>query len=56
MADVSMAAKVIRDGDEYAVDFRAVDKTMARKFIIDTYGPDPSKWPYIPRKGFQNYG
>ena len=48
-ASVSMAAKVIKDGDEFAVEFRAVDKDKARQYILSKHGPDISKWPYDPR-------
>jgi hypothetical protein len=50
IADVSMSAKPVRHGDTWSVEFRAVDKTLARKHVLDRYGPDRSKWPYDPRR------
>lgn len=50
IAAVSMNAKAKRDGSSWAVEFRAVDKTLARKHVLDRYGPDRSKWPYDPRR------
>jgi hypothetical protein len=47
---VSMSAKVERDGTKYKITFRAVDKTLARKHVLERYGPDRSKWPYDPRR------
>lgn len=49
-ADVSMSATIERDGTRYLIRFRAVDKTLARKHVMDKYGPDRSKWPYDPRR------
>lgn len=34
---------------KYQVRFRAIDKTKARAWMVKTYGPDRSKWPYNPR-------
>jgi hypothetical protein len=56
IASVGMSAKVLRDGNGWKVEFRAVDKTMARKYVLQKYGPDRSKWPYSPRRGDANYG
>jgi hypothetical protein len=50
IADVGIHAKIHRDGDGYKIEFAAVDKTMARKHIIEKYGPDRSRWPYDPRR------
>ena len=49
-APVSMSAKIERDGAGYRIRFKAVDKTLARKHVMDKYGPDRSKWPYDPRR------
>lgn len=56
-APVSMSAKVVKHGKKctkkgciFHVEFRAVDKTLARKHVLDRYGPDRSKWPYDPRR------
>jgi hypothetical protein len=50
IADVGVHTKIIKGQDGYTVEFTAVDKAMARKHIIDTYGPDRSRWPYDPRR------
>jgi hypothetical protein len=47
---VSMSAKTERDGGKWKITFRAVDKTLARKHVLERYGPDRSKWPYDPRR------
>lgn len=49
-ADVSMSAAVKRDGSKYLIEFKAIDKTIARKFVLERYGTDRSKWPYDPRR------
>ena len=50
IADVGMSAKVERSGERYQIRFKAVDKTLARKHVLERYGPDRSKWPYDPRR------
>lgn len=53
IADVSMSAKVTRSKKNpgtWEIEFRAVDKTLARKHVLEKYGPDRSKWPYDPRR------
>ncbi len=54
IADVGVHAEIKRSAGAYSVAFAAVDKAMARKHIIDTYGPDRSRWPYDPRR--RNHG
>jgi len=56
-APVSMSAKIqkharpCKESDcAYHIEFRAVDKTLARKHVLEKYGPDRSKWPYDPRR------
>jgi len=52
IADLGMSAKIRKRGDVFDVRFHAIDKTFARQYVIDTYGPDPARWPYHPhRKG-----
>lgn len=46
---VSMSAQIQRNGTGYQIEFRAVDKTLARAFVLRKYGTDRSKWPYDPR-------
>jgi len=47
---VSMSATIKRDGSRYLIEFRAIDKVAARAYVMRKYGPDPSKWPYDPRR------
>jgi hypothetical protein len=49
-AAVSMSATIKRVSGGYEIEFRAVDKTMARKHVLEKYGADRSKWPYDPRR------
>lgn len=49
-APVSMSAKIEPDGQAYRIRFKAVDKTMARGFMLKRYGSDPAHWPYDPRR------
>jgi hypothetical protein len=48
-AEVGMSAKIEKTATGYRVRFKAVDKVLARKHILEKYGPDPSQWPYNPR-------
>lgn len=50
IADVSMNAKIERDGDAYRIRYKAIDKTRARAHVLERYGSDRSKWPYDPRR------
>lgn len=50
IAAVSMSATIERAGSGYLIRFRAVDKVLARKHVLDRYGTDRSKWPYDPRR------
>lgn len=51
LAPVGMSAgPPQRDGSQWKITFRAVDKTLARKHVLERYGPDRSKWPYDPRR------
>lgn len=50
VAEVGMSAKAERDGERWAVRFKAIDKTHARAHVLAKYGPDRSKWPYDPRR------
>jgi len=36
-------------GQEFQIRFRAIDKRAARAWMVRTYGPDRTKWPYNPR-------
>lgn len=47
---VSVSASVKAAGDgTYAVTFKAIDKSYAKKYMIEHFGADRSKWPYDPR-------
>jgi hypothetical protein len=48
----SMSATVHRSDDKqtWYVEYVAIDKRMARAYVLATYGPDRSKWSYDPRK------
>lgn len=50
IADVSISASIRRDGSAYLVEFKAINKTLARKHVMEKYGPDRSRWPYDPRR------
>lgn len=50
VADVGVSAVIKRAGSGYLIEYHAVDKTLARKHVMDKYGPDRSKWPYDPRR------
>ena len=50
IADIGINAKIRKNDGKFDVEFSAVDKAMARKHVIEKYGPDRSKWPYDPRR------
>lgn len=50
LADVSVSAKIERDGTMYRIRYRAIDKTSARAHVMAKYGEDRSLWPYDPRR------
>jgi hypothetical protein len=52
--NIGVRAEIIKDGSQYLVRFWAVDKLAARKYILEKYGPDRSKWPYDPRRRASN--
>jgi hypothetical protein len=45
---VGCRAEIIQDRKNggYKVRFAAVDKEIARRKVIEKYGPDKTKWPY----------
>jgi hypothetical protein len=47
---IGVFTKIRKNGGAYDVEFTVVDKSYARKFVVDRYGPDPSKWPYLARR------
>jgi hypothetical protein len=51
----SVSAKVLRNGNVYDVHFKAIDKIHAKKYVMDHYGADRTKWPYSPFKRDPNY-
>jgi hypothetical protein len=47
----SVSAKVVKAEDgTHQVHFKAIDKTMAKKYMLEKYGTDVSRWPYNPRR------
>jgi len=49
LADIGVTAKIERSGSGYIIRFAAVDKTHAQNYVVSTYGPDPTRWPYWAR-------
>lgn len=48
---VSVSATVEPAGDgTYRVRFKAINKDHARKYVLEKYGSDRSKWAYDPRR------
>lgn len=48
---VSVKTEIVKAGDgTYQVHFYAIDKTHARKYMLERYGTDRTKWPYDPRR------
>lgn len=57
IADVGMHADIRKEEDgTYSIDFFAVDKAMAREYVLRTYGDDPARWPWSPRATDKNFG
>lgn len=52
---LSVHAHIERDGKKWKVVFFAVDPVAAKRYMLDHYGSDRSKWPYSPMRGDQNY-
>lgn len=42
--------KILKTGDTFTVVFKAGDKAHAKKYMLEKYGTDRSKWPYDPRR------
>lgn len=51
----SVSAKVEKNGNQWLVRFKAIDKTMAKKYMLTKYGEDRTKWPYSPWRKDPNY-
>ena len=49
-ADISVTAKIERDGTLYKVPFSVFSKTHGRGYIMAKHGADRTKWPYDPRR------
>lgn len=56
-APVGMSARIVKhakpctkSGCQFHIEFKAIDKTLARAHVLAKYGPDRSKWPYDPRR------
>lgn len=51
LADIGVSTdRPKKKNGKFIVTFRAVDKTLARKHVMEKYGEDRSKWPYDPRR------
>jgi hypothetical protein len=50
IADISVSTKVERAGKGYQLRFTVWNKTHSRAYVMKTYGPDRSLWPYDPRR------
>lgn len=46
---VSCRADVVRHGRKWRVEFTLWDKQESIRQVIASYGPDPSRWPYLAR-------
>lgn len=46
----SVTAEIEKKRGEFQVRFTAIDKKLARRYIIEKYGSDRSAWPYNPRR------
>lgn len=51
----SVSAKIVKNGEVFDVHFKAIDKTMAKQYMLDHYGEDRTKWPYSPYRKDPNY-
>lgn len=48
---VSVSATVLpADDGSFTVQFVAIDKSFARKYVLEKYGTDRGAWPYNPRR------
>jgi glutathionyl-hydroquinone reductase len=47
---VSVSTKTIKAEDgSFQIHFKAIDKIFAKRYVLQKYGNDVSKWPYNPR-------
>jgi hypothetical protein len=47
---VSVSANIVKAPDgTFQVHFFAINKAHAKKYVLEKYGPDRSKWAYDPR-------
>ena len=51
----SVSAKIEKTGDQWQVRFKAIDKTMARSYMLSHYGDDRTRWPYSPWRKDPNF-
>lgn len=48
---VSVSADIVKAPDgTFTVKYKAIDKRLARQYVMQTYGTDKSLWPYNPRE------
>lgn len=45
---LSMRADVVHKNGQLRVQFTVYDKNEGRRYVIETHGDDPEKWPYRP--------
>jgi hypothetical protein len=46
----SLTTKIEKSGKEWDVRYTAIDKAVARRYVVERYGSDRAAWPYNPRK------
>lgn len=51
----SVTATIVKNGEVFDVHFKAIDKTMAKQYMLQRYGTDRTKWPYSPWRKDPNY-
>ena len=47
---ISVTAKTEQTAKGWQVRFTVFDKVHARKYMLETHGPDVNRWPYNPRR------
>lgn len=48
-------AWIVKNGDTFDVHFHAITEAAAKKYMLEHYGPDRTKWPYSPFRKDANY-
>lgn len=48
---LSVSTKTVKAEDgTFQVHFKAIDKVFAKRYVLEKYGNDVSRWPYNPRQ------